>query len=88
MIYGSDIGEDLQTLLEGDDLAVVLNSKHQPRCIIDFLSQSIRLLNLDETERNILVSLLLITYVLLYFHSLMMFPEVELSLFLAYDLGC
>ncbi|KAI9180632.1 hypothetical protein LWI28_006821 [Acer negundo] len=56
VIYGSDIGEDLQTLLEGDDLAVVLNSKHQPRCIIDFLSQSLRLLNLDETERNILES--------------------------------
>ncbi|KAK3194825.1 hypothetical protein Dsin_026135 [Dipteronia sinensis] len=56
VIYGSDIGEDLQTLLEGDDLAVVLNSKHQPRCIIDFLSQSLRLLNIDETKRNILES--------------------------------
>ncbi|KAL5859745.1 hypothetical protein ACOSQ4_001041 [Xanthoceras sorbifolium] len=56
VIYGSDIGEDLHTLLEGDDLAVVLNSKHRPRCIIDFISQSLRLLNLDETKRNMLES--------------------------------
>ncbi|XVE77129.1 hypothetical protein DITRI_Ditri13aG0037100 [Diplodiscus trichospermus] len=33
VMYGSDIGRDLKNLLEVDDLAVVLNSKHGPRCI-------------------------------------------------------
>ncbi|XP_052724905.1 uncharacterized protein LOC128194128 [Vigna angularis] len=28
-------------LLEVDDLAVVMNSKHQPRCIIEFISQKL-----------------------------------------------
>lgn len=56
MIYGSDFGEDLKPLLDGDELAVVLNSKHRPRCIIGFISQSLKLLKLDEAKRNILVS--------------------------------
>lgn len=56
LIYGSDIGRDLETLLEADDLAVVVNSKHRPRCIIEFISQSLHLLNLDESRRNMLVS--------------------------------
>lgn len=30
VMYGSDIGRDLQNLLEVDDLAVILNSKHRP----------------------------------------------------------
>ncbi|KAJ0112663.1 hypothetical protein Patl1_00431 [Pistacia atlantica] len=56
VIYGSDIGRDLKTLLDGDDLAVVLSSKHRPRCIIEFISQSLRLLNLEESRRTILES--------------------------------
>ncbi|GAV81053.1 Bestrophin domain-containing protein [Cephalotus follicularis] len=56
VIHGSDIGGDLQTLLEVDDLAVVLDSKHRPRCIIEFISQSLRLLNLEESKRNMLES--------------------------------
>ncbi|KAL2461564.1 UPF0187 protein [Abeliophyllum distichum] len=56
IIYGSDIATDLQNLLEVDDLAVVLSSKHRPQCIINFISQSIRLLNLEETKRHILES--------------------------------
>ncbi|XP_021904528.1 UPF0187 protein At3g61320, chloroplastic isoform X1 [Carica papaya] len=59
LIYGSDIGRDLETLLEADDLAVVVNSKHRPRCIIEFISQSLHLLNLDESRRNMLESKLL-----------------------------
>ncbi|XP_057980510.1 voltage-dependent chloride channel 1, chloroplastic-like isoform X2 [Malania oleifera] len=56
LIYGSDIRQDLQNLLEVDDLAVVLSSKHRPRCIIEFISQSLQLLNLEESERNVLES--------------------------------
>ncbi|BAT97934.1 hypothetical protein LR48_Vigan11g032900 [Vigna angularis] len=56
VLYGSDIRRDLQHLLEVDDLAVVMNSKHQPRCIIEFISQSIRLLKLEESRRNVLES--------------------------------
>lgn len=52
VMYGSDIGRDLQNLLEVDDLAVILNSKHRPRCIIEFISQSLQLLNLEESKRT------------------------------------
>ncbi|KAK8711276.1 hypothetical protein V6N13_146562 [Hibiscus sabdariffa] len=51
VLYGSDIGSDLQNLLEVDDLAVILNSKHRPRCIIDFISHSLKVLNLEESKR-------------------------------------
>ncbi|XP_034709144.1 UPF0187 protein At3g61320, chloroplastic-like [Vitis riparia] len=56
VIYGSDIRQDLQNLLEVDDLAVVLSSKHRPRCIIEFISQSLQLLNLDDAKRHVLES--------------------------------
>ncbi|XP_065859526.1 voltage-dependent chloride channel 1, chloroplastic [Euphorbia lathyris] len=54
--YGSDINQDLRHLLEVDDLALVLNSRHRPRCIIEFISQSLQLLNLDESKKNLLES--------------------------------
>ncbi|XVE73871.1 hypothetical protein DITRI_Ditri11bG0153300 [Diplodiscus trichospermus] len=56
VMYGSDIGRDLQNLLEVDDLAVVLNSKHRPRCIIEFISQTLKVLNLEESKRTMLES--------------------------------
>lgn len=56
VMYGSDIGRDLQNLLEVDDLALILNSKHRPRCIIEFISQSLQLLNLEESKRTMLES--------------------------------
>lgn len=56
VIYGSDIRQDLQNMLEVDDLAVVLSSKHRPRCIIEFISQSLQLLNLDDAKRHVLES--------------------------------
>lgn len=55
-IHGSDIAMDLQNLLEVDDLAVVLSSKHRPQCIINFISQSIWLLNMEDTKRHMLES--------------------------------
>ncbi|CAK7348083.1 unnamed protein product [Dovyalis caffra] len=54
--YGSDIGQDLRNLLEAGDLAVVLKSRHRPRCIIEFISQCLKLLNLEESKRNSLES--------------------------------
>ncbi|XP_030533585.1 UPF0187 protein At3g61320, chloroplastic-like [Rhodamnia argentea] len=56
VIYGSDIGRDLRNRIEGGDLAVILKSKHRPRCIIEFISQSLRLLNLEESKRHVLES--------------------------------
>ncbi|CAL1409849.1 unnamed protein product [Linum trigynum] len=56
VINGSDIGQDLRHVLEEDDLAVVLNSRNRPRCLIGFISQSLRLLSLEETKRNLLQS--------------------------------
>lgn len=55
VIYGSNMGRDLQNMLEVDDLLVVLSSKHGPGCIIEFISQTIRLLKLEESRRNMLV---------------------------------
>ncbi|GMP43443.1 hypothetical protein CsSME_00012801 [Camellia sinensis var. sinensis] len=56
LVHGSNAGQDLQSLLEVDDLAVVLSSKHHPRCIIEFISQGLQLLNLEESKRNLLES--------------------------------
>lgn len=54
LIHGSDIEQDLENLLEADDLAVVLSSKHRPRCIIEFISQGLQMLHLEESKRNLL----------------------------------
>lgn len=54
LIYGSDMERDLENLLEADDLAVVLSSKHRPRCIIEFISQGLQMLHLEESKRNLL----------------------------------
>ncbi|XP_010670570.2 voltage-dependent chloride channel 1, chloroplastic [Beta vulgaris subsp. vulgaris] len=56
LLYDSDIRRDLQSLLDADDLAVVLSSKHRPQCIIQFISESLQLLNVEEQKRNILDS--------------------------------
>uniref|UniRef100_A0A0E0K7K1 Uncharacterized protein n=1 Tax=Oryza punctata TaxID=4537 RepID=A0A0E0K7K1_ORYPU len=56
IICHSDIKKDLQGLLSEDDLNVVLRSKHRPRCIIEFISQSLYMLDFDENKRNIMES--------------------------------
>ncbi|XP_057805638.1 voltage-dependent chloride channel 2, chloroplastic [Salvia miltiorrhiza] len=56
IINGSDVAQDLNNLLDGDDLAVVLSSKHRPRCIIEFISQSLQLLDIEATKRQIMES--------------------------------
>ncbi|CAN1308740.1 UPF0187 protein At3g61320, chloroplastic [Linum perenne] len=54
VINGSDIRQDLRNVLEVDDLALVMDSRHRPRCIIALISQCLRLLSLDEAKRNLL----------------------------------
>ncbi|KAK9094806.1 hypothetical protein Scep_026275 [Stephania cephalantha] len=56
LTYGSDIGEDLKNLLEEDDLNIVLSSKHRPRCIIELISQSLKLLPLEDSKKHVLES--------------------------------
>ncbi|KAG7575055.1 Bestrophin/UPF0187 [Arabidopsis suecica] len=56
VIYGSDIASDLQNVIEADDLSFILQSKHRPRCVIQFISQSLQLLNLDSTKIDMLES--------------------------------
>ncbi|KAL8554291.1 hypothetical protein ACS0TY_002466 [Phlomoides rotata] len=56
IIYDSDIAQDLKNILEVDDLAVVLSSKHRPRCIIEFISQSLQLLDIEAAKRHTLES--------------------------------
>ncbi|KAI7737812.1 hypothetical protein M8C21_005500 [Ambrosia artemisiifolia] len=41
---------------QDDDLAILLSSNHHPRCIIQFISQSMKLLELEETKRTVLES--------------------------------
>ncbi|KAL4567080.1 hypothetical protein LXL04_022652 [Taraxacum kok-saghyz] len=56
VIYESDIGRDLHGLLDDEDLAIVVSSNNPPRCIIQFISQSMQLLNLEEPKRTVLES--------------------------------
>ncbi|KAL5216954.1 hypothetical protein ABZP36_017638 [Zizania latifolia] len=56
IISHSDIQNDLQGLLSEDDLSVVLRSKHRPRCIIEFISQSLHMLDFEEHKRAIMES--------------------------------
>nr|CAD1818838.1 unnamed protein product [Ananas comosus var. bracteatus] len=56
VINGSDVRADLQNLLEEDDLAVVVRSKHRPRCVLDFISQGLQILHFEEHKRDILES--------------------------------
>ena len=57
LISDSDVKTDLQGLLTQDDLDVVLASKHRPRCIIEFISQSVQMLDLDEQKRSVMVTI-------------------------------
>ncbi|CAG7866136.1 unnamed protein product, partial [Brassica rapa] len=57
--YGSDVARDLRNLIEGDDLSLIIESKHRPRCVIEFISQSLQLLKLDDTKRDLLESKML-----------------------------
>ncbi|XBH59035.1 hypothetical protein VPH35_080350 [Triticum aestivum] len=52
----SDIRKDLQGLLAEDDLNVIMSSKHRPRCIIEFISQSLQMLDFEEHKRSIMES--------------------------------
>lgn len=54
LIHRSDMRKDLQGLLEGDDLEFVLASCHQPNCIILLMSQTLGLVQLENTERVLL----------------------------------
>lgn len=56
IVYDSDAAQDLTNLLAADDLEVVLSSTHRPRCIIEFISQSLHLLDIDITKRQVLVN--------------------------------
>uniref|UniRef100_A0ACD5TT09 Uncharacterized protein n=1 Tax=Avena sativa TaxID=4498 RepID=A0ACD5TT09_AVESA len=52
----SDIRKDLQGLLTEDDLNVIMSSKHRPRCVIEFISQSLQMLDFEEHRRSVMES--------------------------------
>ncbi|KAL1192128.1 Voltage-dependent chloride channel 2 [Cardamine amara subsp. amara] len=56
MMYGSDIANDLRDVIDADDLSLILQSKHRPRCVIQFISQSLELLKLDNSKIDMLES--------------------------------
>ncbi|KFK37376.1 hypothetical protein AALP_AA4G248600 [Arabis alpina] len=59
VIYGSDIVGDLENVVEDDDLCLILESKNRPRCVIQFISQSIQLLKLENAKIDMLESKML-----------------------------
>ncbi|KAJ7539177.1 hypothetical protein O6H91_11G079700 [Diphasiastrum complanatum] len=54
LIHGSDFTEDLKNLLDEEDLAFVLRSKHRPNCILQLIFQSIEQVELDDSQRSLL----------------------------------
>ncbi|KAF9618847.1 hypothetical protein IFM89_002715 [Coptis chinensis] len=56
VIYGANIAQNLKDLLEENDLAIVLDSNNLPRCIIEFISQSLQMLPLEDSKRDLLES--------------------------------
>ncbi|KAI3703198.1 hypothetical protein L1987_73104 [Smallanthus sonchifolius] len=56
LVNESDIGRDLHGLLEDDDLQILLSSNHHPLCIIQFISQSMKLLDIEEPKQTVLES--------------------------------
>lgn len=55
VISDSDIRADLKNLLEEDDIDVVVSAKHRPRCLIEFITQGLQMLQLEEPKQNIMV---------------------------------
>ncbi|KAJ3681887.1 hypothetical protein LUZ60_014460 [Juncus effusus] len=51
VISDSDLRVDLQNLLEEEDICIILGSKHRPRCIIEFISQCLQALHLEEQKQ-------------------------------------
>lgn len=56
VVNSSDVKADLQNCLEEDDLAIVVRSKHRPRCIVEFILQSLEIMHLEEAKWQILVT--------------------------------
>jgi hypothetical protein len=56
LLYGSDTWQELKDVLEEDDLTFVLDSEHRPNCLIQLMTQSLRHVQLQDSERSLLVS--------------------------------
>ena len=55
-MFGSDIVSDLKNSIDEEDLAVVMRSKNHPRCVVEFISRSIQLLQIEEAKRCVRVN--------------------------------
>jgi predicted membrane chloride channel (bestrophin family) len=56
LLYGSDTWQELKDILDEDDLALVMCSEHRPNCLIQLMTQSLRQVLLQDSERSLLVS--------------------------------
>lgn len=56
LLNGSDIGEELGEILEGDDLALVLRAEHRPNCLIQLMTHSVKSIKFEDGEKSALVS--------------------------------
>ncbi|KAH8959221.1 hypothetical protein BDL97_06G068000 [Sphagnum fallax] len=54
LLYGSDTWQELKDVLEEDDLTFVLDSEHRPNCLIQLMTQSLRHVQLQDSERSLL----------------------------------
>ena len=55
-MFGSDIVSDLKNSIDEEDLAVVMRSKNHPRCVVEFISRRIQLLQIEEAKRCVMVN--------------------------------
>jgi putative membrane protein len=54
LLYGSDTWQELKDILDEDDLALVMCSEHRPNCLIQLMTQSLRQVLLQDSERSLL----------------------------------
>lgn len=56
VLYGSDVAGELKDILDDDDLELVLSAKHRPNCLIQLMTELLKVVQLEDNERSLLVS--------------------------------
>lgn len=56
VLYGSDVAEELKDILDEDDLELVLSAKHRPNCLIQLMTELLKVVQLEDSERSLMVS--------------------------------
>lgn len=56
VLYGSDVAGELKDILDDEDLELVLSAKHRPNCLIQLMTELLKVVQLEDNERSLLVS--------------------------------